>query len=106
MSPREGIPEPPSRDIRYRSRNPLVRRLTSGFLRGLSDLAGLTGARSVLEIGCGEGFVLDLLRRKLGPDSSVGGDIYLPDLVAAAGRSLHGSLVQLDGRALPFPDRS
>jgi 2-polyprenyl-3-methyl-5-hydroxy-6-metoxy-1,4-benzoquinol methylase len=41
---------------KYRSTNPIVRRLMQGFDRGLDELlAGAGPVRSVLEAGCGEG---------------------------------------------------
>lgn len=40
---------------KYHSRNPVARRLMDGFLAAFDELTELSGARSVLEAGCGEG---------------------------------------------------
>jgi 2-polyprenyl-3-methyl-5-hydroxy-6-metoxy-1,4-benzoquinol methylase len=49
---------------KYGSGNPLVRRIMSGFHHALDDLVGLTGAQSIHEVGCGEGFwVMHWLQR-------------------------------------------
>ena len=47
-----------------------------------------------------------MLRDRLAPDLAIGGDLLLSDLMTAAGRTLRGSLVHLDGVSLPFPDDS
>lgn len=49
---------------KYRSRNPVVRWLMSGFERDLLELARVTGAREVHEVGCGEGHLSRLLRQE------------------------------------------
>jgi SAM-dependent methyltransferase len=41
---------------KYGSRNPIVRRLMKGFDDALEELVGMTAARAVHEVGCGEGY--------------------------------------------------
>jgi SAM-dependent methyltransferase len=41
---------------KYGSRNPIVRKLMSGFATALESLVAKTGARSIHEVGCGEGY--------------------------------------------------
>lgn len=40
---------------KYQSRNPIARLLTQGFLDAVTELYSKVGARTVLEVGCGEG---------------------------------------------------
>jgi 2-polyprenyl-3-methyl-5-hydroxy-6-metoxy-1,4-benzoquinol methylase len=40
---------------KYATRNPIERRMVSGFIDCVRDLASRTGARDVHEVGCGEG---------------------------------------------------
>lgn len=46
---------------KYATRNPIARRLMQGFLSDFQELARKTGARTVLEVGCGEGHLSSLL---------------------------------------------
>ena len=66
---------------KYETRNPVARLLVAGFLRSLAELVARTGARDVHEVGCGEGFLADVLaadgRRLRGSDLS-------PEAVAQA----------------------
>jgi SAM-dependent methyltransferase len=41
---------------KYGSRNPIVRKLMGGFAGALEGLVARTGARSIHEVGCGEGY--------------------------------------------------
>jgi SAM-dependent methyltransferase len=41
---------------KYGSRNPIVRKLMSGFGAALEDLVARTGVRGIHEVGCGEGY--------------------------------------------------
>jgi ubiquinone/menaquinone biosynthesis C-methylase UbiE len=40
---------------KYRSRNPIARALTQGFLDAVTELYSKVGPKTVLEVGCGEG---------------------------------------------------
>ena len=59
---------------KHETRNPIVRHLVDGFSRNVAELAALTGAREVHEVGCGEGVLSQLLARSecrvLGTDFS------------------------------------
>lgn len=61
------IPDPVRSDNegKYRSGNPVVRRLLARFLRQVGDLAEIAAPRRVLEVGCGEGLVIRYLARRL-----------------------------------------
>lgn len=52
---------------KYGTRNPIARALMRGFTGAVSDLYLRTGARSVLEVGCGEGHLADHLIRAARP---------------------------------------
>jgi len=49
---------------KYGTRNPIARLLTRGFVRAVARLARESGARQVLEIGCGEGHLAVRLARE------------------------------------------
>jgi ubiquinone/menaquinone biosynthesis C-methylase UbiE len=50
---------------KYEASNPIVRRLLERFLRRIEEAAESIGARSVLDVGCGEGVVTERLARLL-----------------------------------------
>jgi len=54
-------------DNKYDTRNPIARRLVDGFLRSVGDLYRDAAPRTVLEVGCGEGRLADLLLRNTDP---------------------------------------
>lgn len=47
---------------KYQSRNPLRKLFIKRFQRNLEGLFSQTGARTVLDVGCGEGFTIHYLR--------------------------------------------
>jgi 2-polyprenyl-3-methyl-5-hydroxy-6-metoxy-1,4-benzoquinol methylase len=49
---------------KYRTPNPIERRLVSGFMAQLEELVDRTGAREAHEVGCGEGELAIRLARK------------------------------------------
>lgn len=59
-------PEPVAGNVydKYGSRNPLVRWMVRGYERSFLELVERTGARSVHEVGCGEGHLSRLLARR------------------------------------------
>lgn len=57
--------EPKNGNFRkYTSKNPLMRRVIGGFLADVVSMVELTDASSILDAGCGEGFVSSRLRDK------------------------------------------
>ncbi len=50
---------------KYGSGNPLVRRLMAGFERDLDDLFAAAAPSSVLDVGCGEGVLVQRWARRL-----------------------------------------
>jgi SAM-dependent methyltransferase len=61
-------------------------------------------AKSMLEIGCGTGFVLEGLRKSRPQLSLLGADLYRGGLAHAARRMPDVSLLQLDARKIPFDE--
>jgi len=59
-------------------------------------------AVSVLEIGCGTGYVLQALRRGFPKTRFVGSEIFMGGLLCAARRIPRKNLIQLDAGALPY----
>ena len=46
---------------KYGSNNPIARRLMNGFLQSLSALVNLTNAKTIHEVGCGEGHLSNFI---------------------------------------------
>jgi 2-polyprenyl-3-methyl-5-hydroxy-6-metoxy-1,4-benzoquinol methylase len=63
---------------KYGSTNPLVRRLMQGFTSDLDELLAATAARSVLDVGCGEGVLTEQWAERF--ERVVGVDLEHPDL--------------------------
>ncbi|MEK6277279.1 MAG: methyltransferase domain-containing protein [Actinomycetota bacterium] len=61
-------------------------------------------ASSLLEVGCGTGFVLAGIHDARPAIRLAGGEIYDEALEIAARRAPKAKLVALDGRSLPFPE--
>ncbi len=58
---------------KYGSANPLVRRMMSGFEGALDELMGGARPRSLLDVGCGEGVLVQRWAQRLGPGCRVVG---------------------------------
>lgn len=77
----------------FRSRNRIIQWALARYFRG---------ADSLLEIGCGTGFVLEGLRRRFPALQLTGSELSSRGLAVAATR-LHGAeLLQMDARSIPF----
>jgi 2-polyprenyl-3-methyl-5-hydroxy-6-metoxy-1,4-benzoquinol methylase len=60
---------------KYGSTNPLVRRMMAGFERSLDELLGLADPGSLLDVGCGEGVLVERWARRLDRRRVVGIDL-------------------------------
>ncbi len=60
---------------KYGSSNPVVRRLMSGFESSLDELFELAAPRSLLDVGCGEGVLVEAWAKRLGDGRVVGIDL-------------------------------
>jgi SAM-dependent methyltransferase len=77
----------------FRSRNRLVVQMLRRYF---------PEARSLLEIGCGTGFVLSGVREALPQIALTGSELYTAGLRFAAGRLPGATLYQMDCRHIPF----
>ena len=84
-----------SRHFWFRARNALIAWAVGAYF---------PRARSMLEVGCGTGFVLAHLERTFPAMTLHGGEAYPEALAFAATRLRRASLYQLDVRRLPFRD--
>jgi SAM-dependent methyltransferase len=81
----------------FRERNALIADLTRRYF---------PGAREVLEIGCGTGFVLQALREALPSSKIVGADVYSNSLPYATRRTGGNvELLQMDVGAVPYSEQ-
>ena len=60
---------------KYGAKNPLVRRRMGGFQRALEELVDLAEPESLLDVGCGEGVLVQRLAHRLGSRRVVGVDL-------------------------------
>ena len=67
---------------KYGSTNPVVRRLMAGFERTLDELFVQAAPQSILDVGCGEGVLVEKWAQRLGDGRVVGIDLDDPALHA------------------------
>ena len=91
---------------KYGSRNPVVRRLMSGFESSLDELFGLAEPRSLLDVGCGEGVLTERWATLLGDGRVVGIDLEDPKLRREwdARRRANIEFMTMPAENLPFAD--
>ena len=93
-------------EAKYRSRNPVVRYLVGRFLSRVATVVERARPHRVLEVGCGEGIVLEFLARRV-PGARLGGlELDLAALARAQDRCPGMPLVRGDVCALPFESRA
>jgi ubiquinone/menaquinone biosynthesis C-methylase UbiE len=76
-----------------------------GFLANFRDLLQQTNPRSVLEVGCGEGHMLQVIQQEK-PAILYGIDVDFAVLEEAQIRSSETKLAFADGHWLPYPDKA
>jgi len=90
---------------KYGSTNPVVRRLMSGFERALDELLDSAAPESLLDVGCGEGVLVQRWARHLGEQRRVVG-LDLQEESIQAGWSAHQApnleYHVMSGGELPF----
>jgi len=91
---------------KYGSSNPLVRRLVGAFQRSLEELLDGAEPASLLDVGCGEGALVQRFAQRLGSRRVVGVDLREDSLQAGWSRHEAPNLEYrtLDGAELPFAD--
>lgn len=72
-------PPPSSNERKHESTNPIQRALVDRFVGRVAEVVERLDPASTLDVGCGEGYVLDALRRR-----GVGGSLHGVDLSAQA----------------------
>ncbi len=60
---------------KYRNRNPLHRFLLNRFLKKVTEMVKETGTKKVLDVGCGEGFIINHLQSEIDDIRITGIDI-------------------------------
>jgi SAM-dependent methyltransferase len=89
----EHLPDVEGESFWFRSRNQLIAWALRKYL---------PEARSLLEVGCGTGFVLAGLRRELPRLELAGGELSYAGLATARKRLPDVQLYQMDARSIPF----
>lgn len=87
---------------KFSATNPLVRWMMQGFKDALLHFTQQISFNSMLEIGCGEGYIQQLLT----PAQSLATDIDLPIVRDAKARYPHAHYVVADGTQMPLPSAS
>jgi 2-polyprenyl-3-methyl-5-hydroxy-6-metoxy-1,4-benzoquinol methylase len=91
---------------KYGSSNPLVRRMMGGFQGALAELFARAQARSLLDVGCGEGVLVQRWAQQLPGRRVVGIDLEEPSI--QAGWAQHGApnldYIVMRAENLPFAE--
>lgn len=87
---------------KYTSKNPMMRRVIDGFLSDVVSMVGSVDVKTVLDAGCGEGFVSSRLSEKY----LVGVDISRGALALARHNSPGASLACGDIYHMPFKSQN
>ena len=89
------LPEAEERSFWFRSRNQLIAWAVGRYF---------PHAKSLLDVGCGTGFVLQGLRSEHPALRLVGGELFPQGLAVARHRVPDAELLQMDARRIPFRD--
>jgi len=87
---------------KYHARHPVAQALVRGYLRELDRLVGRTEPRSILDLGCGEGYLTSRAYLGLSPSIAVGVDVSWTILSRARDVCASAGFVVASGYALPF----
>lgn len=87
---------------KFNTSNPIARRMMQGFEADFTALFRQTNAQRILEVGCGEGHMLRILRQ-ISSAQLFGLDVDLPVLRQAAERCPDAGLAFVDGHQLSYP---
>jgi 2-polyprenyl-3-methyl-5-hydroxy-6-metoxy-1,4-benzoquinol methylase len=91
---------------KYGSSNPVVRRLMARFERDLDELFRMASPGSLLDVGCGEGVLVERWARQLGSGRVVGIDLDEASIQAgwAAHQAPNLEYRVMEAENLPFED--
>jgi len=91
---------------KYGSSNPVVRRLMRGFESNLDQLFELAAPRSLLDVGCGEGVLVEAWAKRLGDGRVVGIDLEEESIQAGWAERQEPNLEYrvMEAENLPFAD--
>ena len=91
---------------KYGSTNPVVKRLMAGFETQLDELFAMTDARSLLDVGCGEGVLVEQWAKRIAPRRVVGIDLEEPSIQAGWAQHQADNLEYkiMEATNLPFAD--
>jgi len=92
---------------KYGSSNPLVRRMMDGFEREAVELLDRAAPASLLDVGCGEGVLLQRWAQRLPDARMVGVDLEEPSIQQGWSEHTAANLEYrvVDGPELPFADK-
>ncbi len=90
---------------KYTDKNPIARYLNQSFLDSLYSLTQKIGPAKVLDAGCGEGFVVERLKKDLSCDIT-GLDIESKALAVARKKNPSVNFHEASVYELPFEDKS
>ena len=77
---------------KYATGNPIARRLVRNFISNVLDLVRASGARDIHEVGCGEGYLTEIIAA-LGVDKIRGSDMSEKMIAEARSRTAGSGLV-------------
>jgi 2-polyprenyl-3-methyl-5-hydroxy-6-metoxy-1,4-benzoquinol methylase len=91
---------------KYGSTNPVVRRLMAGFERSLDELFSAAAPTSLLDVGCGEGVLVQRWAERLGGGRVVGIDLEEESIQAGWAEHPAPNLEYriMEAESLPFAD--
>jgi SAM-dependent methyltransferase len=91
---------------KYGSGNPVVRRLMRGFETSLNELFELAAPRSLLDVGCGEGVLVEAWAKRLGDGRVVGIDLEEASIQAGWAERQQPNLEyrMMEAKNLPFAE--
>ncbi len=79
------------------------------FLLSLADPVCLVinkPAKSILDVGCGQGLPMQMIKMRMNVKRSVGVDIHIPYIKESKKKRIHNQYIKTDIRFLPFKDKS
>ncbi len=90
---------------KFNTQNPVAKRLMQGFKGAFKSLYLHAQPEAVLEVGCGEGYMLEYMQQ-LRPVPFVGMDIGMDVLQQAVKRTSQAQISLADAHRLPYPTDS